>query len=74
MAQPQGVITDSVPEQDSDNLKSGKYDNSELQNALKIALKNRYIVVNNKKYPSSPLLNKFYKSRNYDLAWFKKNL
>ncbi|MGI9534047.1 MAG: L,D-transpeptidase family protein [Thermodesulfobacteriota bacterium] len=74
MAQPQGVITETIPNPDSNNVKSGNYDNSELHNALKIALRNNYIVVNNKKFSSSPLLNKFYKSRNYDLAWFKKNL
>ena len=71
MMQPQGVSTKIAPDSDKANPRS---EDSQLQIVLRNAVRNNYIVVNKDKYPVSPLLNKFYLSRNYELAWFKKNL
>ena len=59
---------------EKDEVTSKDYRNLELQSALNKAAENNYIVVGNKKYPASPLLNRFYQSREYGLAWFNKDM
>ena len=73
MAQPNAVLTE--PKQKKEEIKTEeKFESTIINRTVKIAAKEEFIVVNNKKYPSSKLLNSFYKSRKYNLAWFKSDL
>ncbi len=73
MAQPSAVLTE--PKEKKEELKlEEKFESTIINRTVKIAAKENFIIVSNKKYPASKYLNSFYKSRKYNLAWFKKNL
>lgn len=73
MAQPSAVLTE--PKEKKEELKlEEKFESTIINRTVKIAAKENFIIVSNKKYPASKFLNSFYKSRKYNLAWFKKNL
>ena len=73
MAQPNAVLTE--PKEKKEELKlEEKFESTIINRTVKIAAKENFIIVSNKKYPASKYLNSFYKSRKYNLAWFKKNL
>ena len=73
MAQPNAVLTE--PKKQTAVIESeDKFESTVIQRTVKLASKENFIVVNNRKYHSFKLLNSFYKSRKYNLAWFKSNL
>jgi len=75
MAQPNAVLTEPKLKEQKNEIKSEKvFESSIINRTVKIAAKEKFIIVDNKKYPSSKLLNSFYKTRKYNLAWFKSNL
>jgi len=74
MTQPQSVRTGTASGTDQSVGTSKDVKNLELQRAVKKSVRDKYIIVDDVKYPASPFLNRFYQSRNYELAWFKKNL
>ena len=73
MAQPNAVLTE--PKKQTTVIETGEqFESTIIQRTVKLAAKGNFIVVNKRKYPSSNLLNSFYKSRKYNLAWFKSDL
>lgn len=73
MAQPNAVLTE--PKEKKEEVKTEKkIETSIINRTVKIAAQENFIIINNKKYPASKLLNSFYKSRKFNLAWFKSNL
>jgi len=77
MAQPNAVLTE--PKQNKADIKTDKkleekFESTVINRTVKIAAKENFVIINNRKYPASRLLNTFYKSRKYNLAWFKRNL
>ncbi len=75
MAQPNAVLTEPKQNEKKQEIKTEeKIESTIINRTVKIAAKENFIIVDNKKYPSSKLLNSFYKSRKYNLAWFKSNL
>lgn len=78
MAQPNAVLTEPKINKEEvrkdENLTEKKIETSIINRTVKIAAKEDFIIVHNKKYPASKLLNSFYQSRKFNLAWFKSNL
>ena len=74
VAQPQGSNINTAPKEEKGKTEGDSSNIHLLKTELKNASKAKFLSVGQEKYPLSPYLNKFYSSRNYQLAWFKKNL
>ena len=71
MAQPGAVLTE--PKQNKAVIKTDKkiekeFESTVINRTVKIAAKENFVIIDNRKYPASRLLNSFYNSRKYNLA------